>query len=185
LSLSKIQRHWAVFVSGSGSTLQALLDQPELISVKLVVTNKKKCAAILKARRYGISVLYLKPGMSFQELSEQLLKKRITAIFLAGFMKIIPVDFLKDWEGRIFNIHPSMLPAYKGLQAFERALEDGAATGASIHHVIEGVDEGELVLQKQATDQPEKWSPADNMLLLRKTEQYLLRSFVIKGVPLV
>ena len=185
MSLSKFHRHWAVFVSGSGSTLQALLDQPELISVKLVVTNKKNCAAVFKARRYGIPVLYLKPGRAFQELSIELVQKNITHIFLAGFMKIIPSDFLNDWEGRIFNIHPSLLPAYKGLRAFERALEDGATTGASIHHVVEGVDEGELVLQKQATDQPENWNPTDNLLLLRKTEQYLLRSFVIKGVPLV
>ena len=150
MSLNKFNRRIAIFVSGSGSTLQALLDMQEYLCIGLVVTNKKKCLAVTKARRFGIPVLYFERTMTYSQLNLILKTYKINSLFLAGFMKIVPADFLSEWVGHIFNIHPSLLPKYKGLNAFERALEQKDSTGASIHHVVEGVDEGEVILQKKS-----------------------------------
>ena len=111
----------AVFISGSGSTLQSLLEIKHQINLTLVVTNRKNALGILRSKRFGVPVLYFDKKMSFAELSNQLKSFSIQKIFLAGFMKIIPPEFIQAWQGQILNIHPSLLPAYKVLDAAQRS----------------------------------------------------------------
>src|SRR5690606_29558942 len=77
----------------------------------------------------------------------------IEYILLAGFMKILPLEFISEFEGRIFNIHPSLLPEYKGINSIERAFNEGSDSGASLHIVDEGVDTGEVLLQRRVVKQ--------------------------------
>jgi len=170
----------AVFISGSGSTLQALLEMSEFAKCCLVVSNRKNALGLLKAKRFGVHVLYMHKDLSFEQLHTRLLERNINQIFLAGFMKMLPASFLEKWQGRIFNIHPSLLPNYKGLQAFERAVADKAECGVTIHHVIAEVDAGKKVLQQKSSITSEDLNFSDSYLLLRKTEQHLLREFVLQ-----
>ncbi len=171
----------AVFISGGGSTLQALLEMQEFINVALVITNRKKALGALKAKRFGVPVLCMDKQMSFDQLHEVLVEKKIKQIFLAGFMKIVPEIFIENWQGRIFNIHPSLLPAYKGLEAFERSFADGAECGVTIHHVVAEMDAGEKIWQQKISPYSLKYSSTDAALLLRKTEQNLLREFSLRA----
>jgi phosphoribosylglycinamide formyltransferase 1 len=172
---------WAVFFSGGGSTLQALLDQQEYMDIKLVVTNRRLAYGRCRARRWGVAEFLLEKSVSLQDLQARLNFMRIDAIFLAGYMKILPSDFVQLWKGRLFNIHPSLLPAYKGLSAFERAVADGNDVGVTVHRVTAEVDEGEILKQRlsvrQSSGKPEEFQRT----LLRRTEQALLRDFSVWG----
>lgn len=76
--------------------------------------------------------------------------QKIDKIFLLGFMRLLPASFLQKWQGRIFNLHPSLLPLYPGKNAIEKSYEAGDAMGVSIHHVITEMDAGRVVLQKKS-----------------------------------
>lgn len=171
---SRKPHNYAVFLSGSGSTLQALLEMQHQFNIKLVVSNKKS-TGLKRANRFGIPCLLLTKEMNFDSLNDVLNKHKISQIFLAGFMKILPETFVKQWENKIFNIHPSLLPAYKGLHASEKSWEDNFDMGATIHMVTKEMDEGEVILQKTSLKQPKLKSRYDAEILLRKTEQQLLR----------
>lgn len=137
----------AVFISGTGSNLAALMDLPA-INVSLVVTSKPTAAGAGKARRRGVPVIVFH---DWESLQKELIRCQITYIFLAGFMKIIPESFLKNWTGRIWNIHPSLLPSYPGLNSIERAYVDRAALGCTLHEVTPQVDGGKIIVQKQTS----------------------------------
>lgn len=175
-------RRVAVFISGSGSTLQALLDMHHDLNIVLVVSNKKAASGTLKAKRFGKSIFYFSKDVSFQQLQKKLEEYRIDSVFLAGFMKILPLDFINKWNGRILNIHPSLLPAFPGLEAAEKSHLAKQPMGVSIHEVNEGIDEGKILMQMTSLPgtKVSQSDLAQALLQLRQKEQHLLREVSVK-----
>lgn len=145
----KSQR-WAVFISGRGSNLQAILSSQSFSRhrVVLVVSSKKSCLGVDKARRAGIPVFFSAKG-EWQKLQEVLRSYQVQRIFLAGFMRILPRDFTESWSKRTLNVHPSLLPAYPGLNSIERAFAEESDIGVTVHEVIAEVDSGKNILQRR------------------------------------
>ena len=155
----------AVFVSGGGTNLQALIDaqQKGIITsgkIELVVANNSNAYALERAKNAGIpSAVVLKKELGSQEafenrLKEVLAENKIDLIVLAGFMSILSEDFTKAYPKKIINVHPSLIPSFcgkgfYGLHVHEAALEYGVkVTGATVHFVNEIPDGGEIILQK-------------------------------------
>ena len=170
----------AVFISGGGSTLQALLEMQHQFDVSLVITNKKSAAGVLKAKRFGKPIIHFTKEMSYESLSLLLAQHKISLIMLAGFMKLLPENFIREWQNKIINIHPSLLPLYKGLNSAERSWNDNTNMGVSIHYVTKEMDEGELIAQKISLVNPQIMSIGEAELFLRKTEQHLLRELTFR-----
>ena len=151
------KRKIAVFISGRGSNLKNLIKHSKkknsLIKIILVISNNPnakglKYASKSKIKIYGIK---FKNKSSFENNSLKLLKKyNIDLLCLAGFMKILSGNFIKKFSKPILNIHPSLLPKYKGLNTHERAIKNkDKFAGASIHKVTEKLDSGKVILQKK------------------------------------
>jgi phosphoribosylglycinamide formyltransferase-1 len=153
----------AVMASGRGSNLEALLkafppDNP-LGRIVLVISDRREALALQKALEAGVEAAYVpwsrRQGAAgrerFERLTEQLLMdRRIDLILLAGFMRLLSPEFVQAWEGRILNIHPSLLPQFPGLFAQRQALEAGVSeTGCTVHFVDAGMDTGPIVLQRR------------------------------------
>ena len=147
----------AVFISGTGSNLKSLIKFSKLkkspISIKLIITNNK----LAKGLKYGNVFQIKKKIINFKnkEIAEkkilkELKKKEIELICLAGFMKILSKNFIKNFKGKILNIHPSLLPKYKGLNTHERAIENkDKYSGCTVHFVNSKLDSGKIILQKK------------------------------------
>ena len=142
-----MRKKWAVFISGRGSNMAALADLGSSFPLSVVVSSRVESAGVKRARRAGLPVLFFSKEDSWQDLTQSLKERGVNRIFLAGFMLILPESFIKDWAGSIWNIHPSLLPAYTGLNSMERAFMDRADMGISLHEVDGGVDTGPLVKQ--------------------------------------
>jgi phosphoribosylglycinamide formyltransferase 1 len=181
---------WGVLISGNGSTLQALLDCRELIDIGLVISSKPKAYGLQRAIRAGVATAVIPEQLRGKFVSHasaedwilsSLRDRGITKLFLAGFMRILSGKFIQKFSGDIFNIHPSLLPKYKGLGALEQAINAGETkVGATVHRVTEGVDEGEVILQRAFTlPYPSKLHPL-NDLWLHVQEQRLLRDALRK-----
>lgn len=140
---------WAVFISGFGSNLQALIDADPKIRIELVVSSRAEAPGLERAKVAGIPTLILPKSIDWIELSTTLTRLNIDRIFLAGFMKVVPSLFISDWTNRILNLHPSLLPAYKGLGAIERSYKDNASMGVTVHWVTQDLDAGPILLQKE------------------------------------
>ena len=151
------KKNIAVFISGRGSNLRTLIKHSKkknsLIKIILVISNNPnakglKYASKSKIKIYGIK---FKNKSSFEKNSLKLLKKyNIDLLCLAGFMKILSGNFIKKFSKPILNIHPSLLPKYKGLNTHERAIKNkDKFAGASIHKVTEKLDSGKVILQKK------------------------------------
>ncbi len=143
---------WAVLVGGTGSNLRALLEQS--LTVGLVISHRADAGALDIARSHGIAVCTLLPrdypsrASYGQALRHQLTQAKIDAIALAGFMRWLDGDTVQAWWGKIFNIHPSLLPAFSGLHAVRQALAYGVSwTGVTVHVVDQGEDSGPIVAQ--------------------------------------
>lgn len=163
---------WALLISGRGSTAQAVMDVMDSVNVTLVVSSRAGAAGLFRARRSGVATMTLPKDIAWDEFSANLKKRGIDRIFLLGFMRIIPESFLNHWEGRIWNVHPSLLPKYPGAKAIEQALAEGADVGVSIHDVIPEMDAGTVLRQiwvSTATDHSE--------IGFSSVEQSLVRDF--------
>lgn len=149
----------AIFCSGSGTNLQAMIDKiaegymPARIA--LVVSDNKDAFALKRAKRAGIETLVLDPKdfatrEAFdKEVINNLQKKKVGLVVLAGFMRLLSRSFIKKYENRIMNIHPSLLPSFKGTHGIKDALEYGVkATGPTVHFVDEKLDHGPIILQR-------------------------------------
>ena len=112
------------------------------MNVNLIVTNKKNAVGALKARRFGKPVFHFTQQHSYSQLTEILKKNRINGIMLAGYMKLLPPDFIEEWKSQILNIHPSLLPLYPGLGSAEKSWLDNSTMGVTIHKVIAEMDAG-------------------------------------------
>lgn len=167
----------AVLVSGGGTNLQALIDSENAGkinsgSIKLVISNKPNVFALERAKTSGIEAVVIdKKQLGSQTEFERILhavlvEKKIDVIVLAGFMSILSADFVRKYDKRIINVHPSLIPSfcgegYYGLKVHEKALEKGVkVTGATVHFVNEVADGGEIIYQKAVNvlknDTPEK-----------------------------
>ena len=147
-----------VLVSGSGSNLQALIDQfstPDSPArLCAVISNRAEAYGLERARQAGIDTRVLDhKAFEGREAFDAALVETIDAfepqlVVLAGFMRILSPQFVRHYAGRLLNIHPSLLPKYKGLHTHQRAIEAGDAEhGCSVHFVTEELDGGPLVLQ--------------------------------------
>lgn len=146
----------AVFVSGNGSNLQALIDVSKNLScpykIELVFSNKPDVYALKRASQNNIPTLTLdhknfKTRQEFDStLSNNLKKIDFDLIVLAGFMRILGKEFIKGYENKIINLHPSLLPKYPGLNTHEKVLENkDKFHGATVHMVDEGLDTGKII----------------------------------------
>ena len=154
----------AVLVSGGGTNLQALIDAQEVGAINpgvlsLVISNKPGVKALARAARAGIPFEVIESaGVSQEEfeakLSAVLDENGIQVIVLAGFLKVLSRDFVRKYDRRIINVHPSLIPSFcgdgfYGLKVHEAALAKGVKiTGATVHYVNEITDGGEIILQK-------------------------------------
>ena len=159
-----------VLISGSGSNLQALIDSladaPSSAVIRAVVSNRADAFGLERARKAGIETCVLDhKAYADRESFDAALVQAIDGfspdlVLLAGFMRILSPGFVRHYHGRLLNIHPSLLPKYKGLHTHQRALEAGDAEhGCSVHFVTEELDGGPLVVQAaipvQSVDTPE------------------------------
>lgn len=144
---------WAVFASGQGTNLANFLrlESHQLKNSQIVAIHcNRECAAAEKARNAGKDLLIASTAdLRYEETVLQFLSERsVDQIFLLGYMKVLKDRFFELWKKPIFNLHPSLLPHYKGLNAIARAYEDGCQEfGVSIHEVIPDLDSGKIKLQ--------------------------------------
>ncbi len=148
----------AVFVSGRGTNLQSIIDAIESgkldAEIKLVVSNRSKAYALKRCEKHGIpyevipSKRFKTPEEWGKALIEAVKRSGASLIVLAGFMKIVPPNFIEAFQNRIINIHPSLLPAFKGLEAQKQAFDYGVTiTGCSVHLVTPELDGGPIIAQ--------------------------------------
>ena len=148
----------AVLISGRGSNMRALVEAARApdypAQIALVVSNRPGAEGIVFARGAGVATAVVDHKIhagreDFERTMQVLLElHRIDIICLAGFMRLLSPWFVGQWQGRMINIHPALLPAYKGLHTHARALEDGASThGCSVHFVVPELDAGPVILQ--------------------------------------
>ena len=178
----------AVFISGTGSNLKSLIKFSLLkrspIKINLVISNNTKAKGLNFAEKYKLKKKTY--NFSNKKLSENLIlrdlkKNKIKLICLAGFMRILSSKFIKNFRGIILNIHPSLLPKYKGLNTHKRVLENGEKfSGCTVHLVNSKLDAGKIIMQKKI-----KTFKKDTALKLKKRvqkEEYKLYPRAIKKI---
>ncbi|MEL6112582.1 MAG: phosphoribosylglycinamide formyltransferase [Pseudomonadota bacterium] len=148
-----------VLISGRGSNLKALIDaaQSETFPAQIVcvLANRADAGGLDHARDAGIPAHTI-PHKDYdgrhefeQALTRSLADHRVDLVCLAGFMRLLSGDFVRHWQGRLINIHPSLLPAYKGLDVHRRMIEDAAKiAGCTVHYVTEDMDAGPIIDQR-------------------------------------
>lgn len=148
----------AILISGRGSNMDALIDAaraPDFpADIALVVSNRPEASGLSKAKAKGVAIAAVDhkiyAGREEFERSLQIVLEthRIEFLCLAGFMRLFTPWFIEQWRGRMLNIHPALLPAYRGLHTHERALADGVKIhGCTVHFVAPEMDEGPIVAQ--------------------------------------
>lgn len=156
--MSAAKKSVAVLISGRGSNLRALIDSTTKDAnhparIALVLSNRPDAEGLEIAKAAGIETAVIeskgKQRAEFDAILDTVLKsKDIDLICLAGFMRLLTAEFVQAWYGRMINIHPSLLPAFKGTQVHDRVIESGTRfTGCSVHFVSPEVDAGPIILQ--------------------------------------
>ena len=161
----------AVFISGTGSNLKNLIKFSKIkkspISIHLIISNTKKAKGLIYANQSNIKKKifnFHNIGVAEKKILTLLKKKKINFICLAGFMKILSKNFIKKFNGKIINIHPSLLPKYKGLNTHIRAIKNkDKFTGCTVHYVTSKLDSGKIIMQKKV-----KITAKDNSTSLAK-----------------
>ena len=147
----------AVFISGRGTNLKSLIKfskkKNSPINIKLIISNTNKAKGLKYSKVYKIQkkvIDFKNKNIAEKKLLNLLSKKKIRFICLAGFMKILSKKFIKKFSGKIVNIHPSLLPKYKGLNTHQKALKNNDKySGCTVHYVTKKVDSGKIILQKK------------------------------------
>ena len=176
----------SVFISGKGTNLKNLIKFSKTnnspIKISIVISNNKRAYGIkyAKKNKIKIKIIDFSKKREINDLLKILKFNNIRLICLAGFLRILSKDFIKSFKGKIINIHPSLLPKYKGLNTHERVLENNEKfTGCSVHFVNEKLDGGEIILQKKI-----KIFKKDNVISLKnrvlKEEYKLYPKSIIK-----
>ena len=150
-----VKRKTCVFISGQGSNLKNLIthsrDNSFPIKISLIISNNKNANGIKYAKYYKIPYKYINSKLKNSEREILLLLKtyNITFICLAGYMKIISNKIVNGFKKKIINIHPSLLPKFKGLNTFERVLKSNEKkTGCTVHYVNNKLDDGSIIIKK-------------------------------------
>ena len=146
----------AVFISGTGSNLKNLIKfsktKTSPISIELIISNTKKSKGLQYSTQYNIKkkIINFNNNIDEKKIINFINKKNIKFICLAGFMKILSKNFIKKFNGKIVNIHPSLLPKYKGLNTHERAINNkDKFAGCTVHYVNDKIDSGKVILQEK------------------------------------
>jgi len=177
----------AVFISGAGSNFKNLIKFSKIkktpISINLVVSNVREAKGLKYADQFDIK----KKIFNFQDIKNTekkiltlLKKEKINFICLAGFMKILSKDFIKKFDGKIINIHPSLLPKYKGLNTHHKVIiNKDKFSGCTVHYVTEKLDSGKIIMQKKikVTTKDNSTSLAEKVL---KQEHKLYPAAIMK-----
>ncbi|MDA8619051.1 phosphoribosylglycinamide formyltransferase [Candidatus Pelagibacter bacterium] len=170
-----VKRKTCVFISGQGSNLKNLIfhsrDKNFPIKISLVICNNKNANGINYAKKFQIPYIIINTNLRNYEnkILFNLKKYDIDFICLAGYMKIISSSFIKKYNKKIINIHPSLLPKFKGLNTFSRMLKNKERkAGCTVHYVNEKLDSGSTITQKSFFIDSK-----DNELLLKKKTQTL------------
>lgn len=199
MSLKKI----AVLISGGGSNLQAVIDKVHKKDgiIDVVISDEDDAYGLTRAKNADIDTLVInnKNYPSREEfadkIKEELLKREIDLIVLAGFMKILPPSFAKTFKNRIINVHPSLIPSfcgkgYYGIKVHEAVLSYGSKiTGATVHFADEGADTGPIIIQGTVPvfteDTPEilqkRVLEVEHMILPKAVSLFCLDKLVVKG----
>ena len=146
-----------VFISGNGSNLKSIIDSSRdynfPLIIKLVISNNSNAYGIKYAKKYNIPYKFFKSenqNRFERNCLRELIKKKIKFICLAGFMKILSKNFINNFGYKILNIHPSLLPKFKGLETHKRVLNSKEKfTGCTVHYVTSKLDSGNIIMQKK------------------------------------
>jgi phosphoribosylglycinamide formyltransferase-1 len=151
-----VKKNTCIFISGNGTNLKALIKNSREynfpINIRCIISSTKKASGLRYAKMYNIPyfILNVNNHLNLELLLQKLKKNNITFICLAGYLKILKKNFIRKFDGKIINIHPSLLPKYKGLDTFKRVLESKEKnTGCTVHHVNAKLDSGQKILQKR------------------------------------
>ena len=166
----------AVFISGAGSNLKNLVrfskKKRSPISINLIISNSYKAVGLKYSKEFNIKKKVFEFNNKInneKKILSELDKNKIKFICLAGFMKVLSKSFIKKFNGKIVNIHPSLLPKYKGLNTHERAIKNkDKYSGCTVHYVSEKLDAGEIIIQKKI-----KILAKDNSISLAKKVLHL------------
>ena len=147
----------AVFISGTGSNLKSLIEfsnkKNSLLSIELIISDNLKAKGLKFGKIFKIPnkvFSYKNKVIAEKRIISEIKSKKIEIICLAGFMKILSKSFIKNFKGKILNIHPSLLPKYKGLNTHQRAITNKEKySGCTVHFVNSQLDSGKIILQKK------------------------------------
>ena len=177
----------AVFISGTGSNLKNLIKFSQIkktpISIDLIISNTNKAKGLKYADQFNIK----KKIFNFQNIENTeknililIKREKINFICLAGFMKILSNNFINKFNGKIINIHPSLLPKYKGLNTHQRAIsKKDKFAGCTVHHVTARLDSGKIIMQKKVAITT-KDSPTSLAKKVLKQEHKLYPAAIMK-----
>ncbi len=151
-----VKKRTCVFISGQGSNLKNLIDRSRdysfPIKISLVISNNYKANGIKYAKKYKIPYIFINSKIKNYEnkILLHLRKYKISFICLAGYMKIISSKLINKYQKKIINIHPSLLPKFKGLNTFSRMLKNKEKkAGCTVHFVCKKLDSGDIIIQKE------------------------------------
>ena len=170
-----VKRKTCIFISGQGSNLKNLIhrsrDNSFPIVISLIISNNKNAIGITHAKKYNIPYKIINTKNKNHEIKVLLLLKKykISFICLAGYMKIISEKIIKNFEKKIINIHPSLLPKFKGLNTFEKVLKNKEKkSGCTVHYVNNRLDDGKIIVKKFFY-----LKPNENEISLKKKTQLM------------
>ena len=158
--IKTLKKKIAILISGTGTNMEAIIKDSKTINypgiVKFVLSNNPDASGIIKAKNLGIKTFVFPVDKNHsieifeKRLLNLLIKEKIELICLAGFMKILSKNIIKKFKNKIINIHPSLLPKYKGLNTHERVIKNKEKfSGCTVHFVNEKIDSGKIILQKK------------------------------------
>jgi len=178
----------AVFISGKGSNLENLIKFSKKkispISINLIISNTSYAKGLKYSKKYNIQkkvIFFKNKKLAEKKIFKILFKKNINLICLAGFMKILSKNFIKKFKGKIINIHPSLLPKYKGLNTHKKAIENNDKyAGCSVHFVTGKIDSGKIIMQKKVKIKKKDTIDSLSRKVLKK--EHLLYPAAIKKI---
>ena len=176
-----MRKRLAVMCSGNGTNFENIVRSCKEHEVVLMLYNTKGCGASRRATKLGIPSAYFHSSEEDKMMSE-LTWARVDYIILAGWMRILSEEFVNQFPNRIINVHPSLLPKYKGMHAVEQAMKSGdKVTGCTVHYVNEELDGGEVI--KQAEVPIFKTDTVEKLTKRIQQEEYRILPDVINKLP--
>ncbi len=184
----------AIFISSRGSNMEVILKNIETsklkgINVRLVISDNEDAKGLSIARKYNVRSEYIDPapfktkleGLAEDKVIKMLQEENIELVCLAGFMRMVKQNFVKAYEGRIINIHPSILPNFKGIKAQKQAIEANAKeSGCTVHFVDLGMDTGRIIAQRKVKIKKDDDEKSLSKKIIK--QEYILYSKVLQDI---